>query len=106
MGLDDRIERLERLRPAEPHEPSPIVSLLLKSMDKQRRELDGRPPDPENDVFTEAEKEADLQAAYHMLEWVRGERSRRQSPDTLAHIAQLEEHAKSKIAQSSKGASS
>jgi hypothetical protein len=94
MGLGDRIARLEERRAPPPHETPPIVTLLVKSMDAQRRELDGRPPDPANAVLTPEERAADLDAARGMLEWVKTERARGQPPDTLARLLELEEHAK------------
>ena len=73
------------------------MSLVLKAMDAERRERDGLPPDPANAVLTPEERRADLEASRHMLEWVQGERERGQSPDTLAHLAQLEAHAKAHL---------
>ncbi len=95
--MNQRLGRLEARRAPPPHEPSPAMSLLLKEMDAQRRELDGLPPDPANAVLTPEERAADLKASRTKLEWVRGERERGQSPDTLADLAQLEAHAKAHL---------
>jgi len=96
--LNDRLGRLEARRapPPPPYETAPIVSLLFKSFDAERLELEGRPPDPANEPTPE-EEAADLDAARGMLEWVRDERARGQPQDTLARLADLEAHAKAHL---------
>lgn len=92
-SVNDRLGRLEERRAPPPHETAPIVSSLFKSMDAERLELEGRPPDPANDLTPE-EREADLDAARGMISWVASERERGVPPDALARLADLEEHAK------------
>ena len=83
MGsVNERLGKLEARMgpPPPPHKMSPIMSLLLKDMDRQRREMDGLEPDPANEVLTPEEKAADRQATRNFLPYLLGERERA-SPD-------------------------
>ena len=95
MGLNERLLRLEARRAPPPHETPPIVTLLAKSMDAERLELEGRPPDPANDLTPE-EREADLEASRSFLET--GAAALRASssanPAALENICAMEEQAK------------
>ena len=76
MGLNERLARLEERRAPPPHETPPLLSLLIKEMDAERRELDGRPPDPANAVITPEELEAGRKATRNFLPYLLGERER------------------------------
>ena len=88
--MSSREERLRRLEaratpPSEPYEMSPIMSLFLKGVDAQRREMDGLPPDPQNAILTEAEQAADREATRNFLPYLLGERERAH-PDRWAEL--------------------
>ena len=67
--MNARLARLEERRAsgATPHEPPPAVRLLVKSMDAERRVLDGLPPDPTNGP-TPAEARAALEGSAWFVE--------------------------------------
>jgi len=99
MGLGDRISRLERLQPpTHPYETPPIMTLLIKEMNAERLELDGRPPDPASEPTLE-ELEAGLEGAIWFVE-TGAELLRASSsanPATLENIAQMEVQARQEI---------
>ncbi len=91
MGLNERLAKLEERRAPPPHRTPPIVSLLLKSMDAQRRELDGRPPDPANEPTPE-EARADREGSRWFVETGAALlRATTTDPDGLEGIAQIED---------------
>jgi len=105
VGLNERLLRLEARRAsfATPHETPAIVTLLIKEMNAERLELDGRPPDPGNEPTPE-ELEAGREGAMWFLE-TGAEILRANSPAAaLENIAQMEEQARQDI--ETKGASS
>ncbi len=59
--MNDRLGRLEERRAPPPWKTPPLVTLLIKEMNAERMELDGRPPDPANEPTPE-EEEASLAA--------------------------------------------
>ena len=88
MGsVNERLGKLEARMglPPPPHEMSPIMSLLLKDMDRQRREMDGLWPDPADEVLTPEEAAADRQATRNFLPYLLGERERAH-PDNRDHL--------------------
>ncbi len=99
-SVSDRIARLEERRAPPPWKTPPIVTLLLKEMDAERRELDGRPPDPANEPTPE-EEEAGREATRNFLPYLLGERERSHPThwedldhwilETKAEIAKLDE---------------
>ncbi len=98
--LNDRINRLEERRAPPPHETPPLVTLLVKEMDAERRLLDGRPPDPANAVITPEEREAALEASRSFLA-AGGPllRATTTDPGALENIAQMEEQAKQHLSE-------
>jgi len=74
--LNDRLGRLEERRAPSPWKTPPLVALLLKEMDAEARERDGRPPDPANAVITPEEEEAGREATRNFLPYLLGERER------------------------------
>ena len=96
MGLNERLARLEERRAPPPHETPPLVRLLIKEMDAERRELDGRPPDPANAVITPEELEAGRKATRNFLPYLQGERERAH-PTHWEHLDELIEEAKEDI---------
>ncbi len=90
-SLKERLGRLEARRAPPPHEPSPAVTLLAKSMDAQRRELDGLPPDPANEPTPE-EARADREGSRWFVETGAALlRATTTDPDGLEGIAQMED---------------
>jgi hypothetical protein len=76
VGLGDRLARLEERRAPPAWETPPLLTLLLKEMDAEARERDGRPPDPDNAVITPEEMEAAREATRNFLPYLLGERAR------------------------------
>ena len=102
MGLNERLLRLEARRAPPPHETPHLLNLLIKEMDAERLELDGRPPDPGNEPTPE-EEEAGREASKSFLET--GAAALRASssanPAALENIAQMEEQAKQHLSEGS-----
>ena len=97
-SVNDRINRLEERRagPA-PWETPPIVTLLIKEMNAEGLELDGRPPDPANEPTPE-EEEAGREASRWFLETGAAlMRTAGPGPAALEGIAQMEEQARQNI---------
>ena len=84
--------------PSEPYEMSPIMSLFLKGVDAQRREMDGLPPDPQNAILTEAEQAADREATRDFLPYLLGERAKAH-PKDWPHLDEWIDELKAEIAQ-------
>ncbi len=112
-SLNERLAKLEERRapPPPPWTTPPIVTLLIKEMNAERLELDGRPPDPANEPTLE-EREASLEAATWFLE-MGGPMMRANSPhspEALEAILRMEELARQEIedhaTQPTEGASS
>ncbi len=99
-SVNDRLGRLEERRAPPAWETPPIVSLVMKDMNAQRLELDGRPPDPGNEPTPE-ELEAGRKATRNFLPYLLGERERSHPThwedldhwilETKAEIAKLDE---------------
>ncbi len=101
--MNDRLARLEERRAPPAWETPPIVNLVMKEMNAQRLELDGRPPDPANEPTPE-EEEAGREASRRFLETTAAlMRAAGPGPAALEGIAQMEEQAKQHL---SEGASS
>ncbi len=101
MGLNERLLRLEARRAPPPHETPPIVTLLIKEMNAERLELDGRPPDPGNEPTPE-ELEAGREASKSFLETgAAALRATTTDPAALENIAQMEEQAKQHLSEGS-----
>jgi hypothetical protein len=102
-SVNDRLARLEERRAPPAWETPPIVNLVMKEMNAQRLELDGRPPDPANEPTPE-EEEAGREASRRFLETTAAlMRAAGPGPAALEGIAQMEEQAKQHL---SEGASS
>jgi len=100
-SVNDRLARLEERRAPPAWETPPIVTLVIKEMDAERRELDGRPPDPANAVITPEEEEADREASRWFVE-TGGPLLRASSsanPAALENIRQMEEQAKQHLSE-------
>ncbi len=95
-SVNDRLGRLEERRAPPPWKTPPLVTLLLKDMDAEARERDGRPPDPANAVITPEEEEAGRQATRNWLPYLQGERER-SHPTHWEHLDELIEEAKEDI---------
>jgi hypothetical protein len=99
-SLSDRLGRLAARRAPPPWKTPPIVTLLIKDMNAERLELDGRPPDPGNEPTPE-ELEAGRKATRNFLPYLLGERERSHPThwedldhwilETKAEIAKLDE---------------
>ncbi len=97
-SVNDRLARLEARRAPPPHETPHLLNLLIKEMDAERLELDGRPPDPGNEPTPE-ELEAGREGEMWFLE-TGGPQMRASSPHNpaaLENIAQMEEQARQEI---------
>ncbi len=101
MGLNERLARLEERRAPPPHETPHLLNLLIKEMNKERLELDGRPPDPANEPTPE-ELEAGREASRRFLETGAAlMRAAGPGPAALEGIAQMEEQAKQHLSEGS-----
>jgi hypothetical protein len=111
--VNDRIARLEESRAPPPWKTPPLVTLIIKEMNAERMELDGRPPDPANEPTPE-EEEAGREASRWFLETgaalmraagpgPAGPGPAGPGPAALEGIAQMEEQARQNI--ETKGAS-
>ncbi len=99
-SVNDRLGRLEERRAPPPWKTPPLVTLLIKEMNAERLELDGRPPDPGNEPTPE-ELEAGRKATRNFLPYLLGERERSHPThwehldhwilETKAEIAKLDE---------------
>jgi hypothetical protein len=96
-SVNDRINRLEESRAPPPWKTPPLVTLIIKEMNAERLELDGRPPDPYN-APTPEEEEAGREASRRFLESGAAlMRAAGPGPDALEGIAQMEEQARQNI---------
>jgi hypothetical protein len=100
-SLSDRLGRLAARRAPPPWKTPPLVTLLIKEMNAERMELDGRPPDPANEPTPE-EEEAGREASKSFLE-TGGPRLRATTTDpaALENIRQMEEQAKQHLSEGS-----
>jgi hypothetical protein len=103
-SVSDRLGRLEERRAPPPWETPPLLSLLIKEMNAERFELDGRPPDPANEPTPE-EEEAGRESSRWFVETGAAllRASSSANPAALENIAQMEEQARQDI--ETKGAS-
>ena len=96
-SVNDRLGRLEARRAPPPWKTPPLVTLLIKEMNAERMELDGRPPDPANEPTPE-EEEAGREASRWFLETGAAlMRAAAPGPAALEGIAQMEEQARQNI---------
>jgi hypothetical protein len=100
-SVSDRLGRLEARRAPPPHETPPLLTLLIKEMNAERMELDGRPPDPANEPTPE-EEDAGREASRRFLETGAAlMRAAGPGPAALEGIAQMEEQAKQHLSEGS-----
>ncbi len=101
-SVNDRINRLEESRAPPPWKTPPLVTLIIKEMNAERMELDGRPPDPANEPTPE-EEEAGRESSRWFLETgaalmrAAGPGPAGPGPAALEGIAQMEEQARQNI---------
>jgi hypothetical protein len=106
-SVNDRLGRLEERRAPPPWKTPPLVALVIKEMNAERMELDGRPPDPGNEPTPEEEEAGRGAARWFLESGAALMRAAAPGPAALEGIAQMEQQARLDIeAHLREGASS